>query len=745
MCENGNTCCQTAWGGYGCCPLPNAECCSDHLHCCHEGTLCDMEHGTCVNKTHTLKWVRRVDAKQITLPQAVVCPDQESECPDDTTCCQMPDGTWGCCPMPNAVCCEDKRHCCPEGTTCDLPHSKCVSAVRSSTPLLRKFPAIRRDAVVKEVSVKFPGSNDEGLNRFSKRILSISDDNLLHTRQFPSHDKVICPDKVSMCPDDTTCCKLANGSYGCCPMPNAVCCEDYVHCCPEGTTCDLEHNTRDMASELNMMNVEATSTLRLKNTVDSVACNDTAACPSGSTCCRKPDGDWACCPLPEAVCCDDHVHCCPQATVCNLSMGTCDDPVDLSLSIPMVKKVPAFSQPSQPVDEKCDPSFSCPQDTTCCKMASGGWGCCPLPQAVCCEDHLHCCPHNTVCNVQAGTCDSVSDVGARLTVPWVSKTPAVALEPENEQCDETSVCLTGTTCCKQESGTWACCLLPRAVCCEDHEHCCPQGYKCDVAHESCEHPTLPSMPWVIKQPALSVMRSTLADPSSNVVSDSQHEPKCDARTSCPRGNTCCFMTKLSQWGCCPLPQAVCCGDGDHCCPSGYTCDKEKPTCTKGNHQIPWFKKQPAMRSEVTSDLGDMKCDDATSCAAGTTCCKLRTGKWGCCPLAQAVCCEDHKHCCPHDYTCDLKSGTCIKPSTTHAVALALIHTQDEDELMCDATRRCTKTQTCCRSSDSEWACCPFEQAVCCDDMKYCCPKGYACDPEKHCTKASPPTWWDNSL
>lgn len=81
-------------------------------------------------------------------------------------------------------------------------------------------------------------------------------------------------------------------------------------------------------------------------------------------------------------------------------------------------------------------------------------------------------------------------------------------------------------------------------------------------------------------------------------------------------------------------QAVCCGDGDHCCPSGYTCDKEKPVCVKGNLQISWFEKQPATKSEVTSRLGDIKCDATTSCAAGTTCCRLRTGKWGCCPLAQ---------------------------------------------------------------------------------------------------------------
>ncbi|XP_017320488.1 granulin b isoform X1 [Ictalurus punctatus] len=642
MCDEGNTCCWTPSGGYGCCPLPNAECCSDHLHCCQEGTLCDMEHGTCVNKTHTLEWVMRVATKQTSLPQAVVCPDQESECPDGTTCCQLPDGTWGCCPMPNAVCCEDKQHCCPENTTCDLTHSKCLSAMLGSTPLLRKFPALLKGGqrAAKEMSVKFPDSND-----------------------------VTCQDKVSTCPDDSTCCKLANGSYGCCPMPNAVCCNDYVHCCPEGTTCDLAHGSCDLTNE----------------------------------------------------------------PVCDPSEGTCADPVDLPHSVPLVKKVPAFQRPSQPANQKCDPSFSCPQDDTCCRMASGSWGCCPLPQAVCCEDHLHCCPHDTLCNMAAGTCD-----GVRSTVPWVSKTPAVALVSENERCDETSACPAGTTCCKDKSGTWTCCLLPRAVCCEDQEHCCPQGYKCDVAHESCEHTSLPSMPWVRKQSALSVESAP------------QYGHKCDDQTSCPRGSTCCYMAKFGKWGCCPLPQAVCCGDGDHCCPSGYTCDKEKPVCVKGELQTPWFRTQPAMirGSEVTHGLGDVKCDDTTSCAAGTTCCRLKTGKWGCCPLAQAVCCEDHEHCCPQGYTCDLQSGTCIKPSPAHTAALVLVHAlsdHDEDEARCDATRRCSKSQTCCRISDAEWACCPFQQAVCCKDMKHCCPKGYTCDPENRCTKASPLTWWDNSL
>uniref|UniRef100_A0AAQ5Y2L5 Granulins domain-containing protein n=1 Tax=Amphiprion ocellaris TaxID=80972 RepID=A0AAQ5Y2L5_AMPOC len=46
-------------------------------------------------------------AAEITLPGSIsgcgniVCPDQKSVCPDQTTCCQMTNGTYGCCPMPS--------------------------------------------------------------------------------------------------------------------------------------------------------------------------------------------------------------------------------------------------------------------------------------------------------------------------------------------------------------------------------------------------------------------------------------------------------------------------------------------------------------------------------------------------------------------------------------------------------------------------------------------------------------------
>ncbi|XP_048031419.1 granulin b [Megalobrama amblycephala] len=719
MCEDGNTCCQTPSGGYGCCPLPNAECCSDHLHCCYQGTLCDLEHSKCVNKTHSLDWVERVAITQ----KAVVCPDQESECPDDTTCCEMPDGSWGCCPMKNAVCCEDKQHCCPYGTKCDLVHSMCVSAIYGSSPFWRKFAASRRKP-------------------FEKKAVDPHAD-------FSVIRDVICPDKNSTCPEDTTCCELETGSYGCCPMPKAVCCSDHFHCCPEGTTCDLVHSMCLSANGITEMATKIPAVTALKPREKVVPCNDTVACASGTTCCKTEEGSWACCPLPKAVCCEDHAHCCPKDTVCNLAAGTCDDPADLSASIPWLTKVPTF--PIAPPNQKCDETASCPDDSTCCKLASGEWGCCPLPKAVCCADHLHCCPHDTVCNLAASTCDSVNDQGPRFSVPLVKKIVAVTLPSQNQNCDESSLCPTGTTCCRLNSGAWACCPMPQAVCCADQEHCCPQGYKCDLAQKTCVRPSLPSIPWFRKKSALSVTQQS--DDNTPKLADPVDRHMCDAHTSCPRDDTCCFMSNLGKWGCCPLPKAVCCTDGNHCCPVGYKCNEKKTSCTKAYHEIPWYTKQEARvtkGSEVLLGDKDVKCDSTTSCASGTTCCKLPTGQWGCCPLVKAVCCEDHEHCCPQGYTCNLEFGTCDKASSVLSVPLTQLQTHTdthlEEEELCDASTRCSKTQTCCRLSDSTWACCPYREAVCCKDMKHCCPTGYSCDPEVHgCTKASTATWWDNSL
>lgn len=88
-------------------------------------------------------------------------------------------------------------------------------------------------------------------------------------------------------------------------------------------------------------------------------------------------------------------------------------------------------------------------------------------QAVCCEDHLHCCPHGTVCNLEAETCDDPS--GFLASLPWVAKVSALTSEAQDEKCDTQTMCPGGTTCCKKGSGQWACCPLPQVSHCRSDD------------------------------------------------------------------------------------------------------------------------------------------------------------------------------------------------------------------------------------------------------------------------------------
>ena len=57
-----------------------------------------------------------------------------------------------------------------------------------------------------------------------------------------------------------------------------------------------------------------------------------------------------------------------------------------------------------------------------------------------------------------------------------------------------------------------------------------------------------------------------------------------------------------------------------------------------------------IQSELTQlSVRNVECDDGSSCPTGTTCCKLSTGDYGCCPYPEAVCCDDGEHCCPNGW------------------------------------------------------------------------------------------------
>ncbi|NWS33954.1 GRN protein, partial [Polioptila caerulea] len=100
---------------------PQAVCCPDHVHCCPQGYTCDPEGGSCLQGGGTRRpWVRKIPALprggQVTSGN-VKC-DEETSCPDGSTCCRLSLGTWGCCPLEQGSCCSDGRHCCPVGSRC---------------------------------------------------------------------------------------------------------------------------------------------------------------------------------------------------------------------------------------------------------------------------------------------------------------------------------------------------------------------------------------------------------------------------------------------------------------------------------------------------------------------------------------------------------------------------------------------------------------------------------------------------
>ncbi|NXH80207.1 GRN protein, partial [Edolisoma coerulescens] len=276
-------------------------------------------------------------------PRAVPCPDGQSECPDDATCCVTSSGAWGCCPMPQASCCADKVHCCPHATVCDLTRGRCVSpAGDADGPLGTAFPPWKRRPPA-PVALR----------------------------------QVLCPDGHSACPDGETCCQVTPTHYGCCPLQNAVCCSDGQHCCPQGTTCDLIRST--------CTSLGASAPLAALPAVRDVKCDEETSCPNGNTCCRLSSGAWGCCPLEQV----QGGPLCPpgQADVpCppGWDEGSCAlfPEKGKGGGCPgqgLMSPTPALPRGGQVAsgNVQCDETTSCPDGSTCCRLSLGTWGCCP--------------------------------------------------------------------------------------------------------------------------------------------------------------------------------------------------------------------------------------------------------------------------------------------------------------------------------------------------------------------------------
>ncbi|CAM9850057.1 unnamed protein product, partial [Bubo scandiacus] len=250
-----------------------------------------------------------------------------------------------------------------------------------------------------------------------------------------------------------------------------------------------------------------------------------ALCQDGSSCPAR-----ASCPLPEGVPCADGHHCCPRGSRCSADSKSC-------IESPSPRAVPCPDGQSE-----------CPDNATCCVTASGTWGCCPMPQASCCADKVHCCPHATVCDLTHGRCLSpTGDVPLGTTFPAWKRQPPAPVALHQVLCpDGRSACPDGATCCQLPSAQYGCCPLQN-------------GTACDLERSTCTS----SQGW--------------ARPLASLPKAGGGDVRCDEETSCPDGNTCCRLSS-GAWGCCPLEQAVCCPDHVHCCPQGYTCDPEGGSC-----------------------------------------------------------------------------------------------------------------------------------------------------------------------
>ena len=754
-CPDDNTCCKMSIGGYSCCPLAKATCCSDNIHCCPSGYTCDIAEGTCTRGNQFVMMRKKTPPKELTSTKNRLYPHGKYYCPDGETCCPSTNGDYSYCPIENAVCCPDKEHCCPPGFKCDDGESRCIrnglsipyitQTKKKAKNSMKSFPALLVSGRNSLKNVFCPDRISHCPDGFTcckgllglweccplpdatccadhkhccphKTICNVKTGTCTpkitkeisvpwktKVKSEKNQEKLVqCPDRVSYCPQNYTCCLLSSGMYGCCPYPTAVCCPDHTHCCPHGTTCDVKQGTC-----IRQTDSTGISAIWSKVGKTMVKCHDGSSCAGKETCCELSSGGYGCCPYEEAVCCSDGLHCCPHGTTCDVKQGTCirqTDSSGISAIWSKVGKTMVKCQMDHHVQGrrhavKCHDGSSCAGKETCCELSSGGYGCCPYEEAVCCSDGLHCCPHGTTCDVKQGTCIRQTD-SSGISAIWskVGKTMV--------KCLDGSSCAGKETCCKLASGGYGCCPYEEAVCCSDGLHCCPHGTTCDVKQGTC-----------IRQTDSSGISAIWSKVGKTMV-------KCHDGSSCAGKETCCELSS-GGYGCCPYEEAVCCSDGLHCCPHGTTCDVKQGTCIR--------QTDSTGISAIWSKVGKtmVKCHDGSSCAGKETCCELSSGGYGCCPYEEAVCCSDGLHCCPHGTTCDVKQGTCIRQTDSSGIS-AIWSKVGKTMVKCLDGSSCAGKETCCKLASGGYGCCPYEEAVCCSDGLHCCPHGTTCDDGLHC-------------
>ena len=75
---------------------------------------------------------------------------------------------------------------------------------------------------------------------------------------------------------------------------------------------------------------------------------------------------------------------------------------------------------------------------------------------------------------------------------------------------------------------------------------------------------LPFLPWVDHVSIFLLLSRLFFSLPCIVIGD---HIECIDGSMCMKGETCC-KTPTEKYSCCSIPDAICCADGKHCCPSG---------------------------------------------------------------------------------------------------------------------------------------------------------------------------------
>jgi len=87
----------------------------------------------------------------------------------------------------------------------------------------------------------------------------------------------------------------------------------------------------------------------------------------------------------------------------------------------------------------------------------------------------------------------------------------------------------------------------------------------------------------------------------DVHSKAKEGPYCPS-DNCDSEQTCCTMDDGSP-GCCPLPNATCCGVFDMCCAQNYTCDPVKNDCVLSQNTTYCYGCKLAVEQMISSGCG----------------------------------------------------------------------------------------------------------------------------------------------